>query len=275
MTSTNPLVSVDWLAAHQSDPDLVIVDSRWYLDGTDARGVYEAGHIAGAVFADLDVDISAPASKAGRHPLPTASSFAAAMSNLGIGDNSHVVVYDDCGGVVAGRLWWMLDALGRGASVLAGGIDAWTEPLQVGPTRRIEPAVFTEQSFPSTRFVTADQVAGRSKEVVVVDARSASRYSGEPFRVDARFGHVPGAVNVPNTENFVDGTTDFKTTSQLASAYAKVGIDDPDQPVVVYCGSGVSASADLLALRLLGHTNVQLYTGSWSEWGADPDRPIG
>ncbi len=274
MTSTNPFVSVDWLTAHRSDPDLVIVDSRWYLDGTDARGVYEAGHIAGAVFADLDVDISAPAGKAGRHPLPTAASFAAAMSNLGIGDHTHVVVYDDQGGVVAGRLWWMLDALGHDVSVLAGGIDAWNEPLELGSARRIEPAIFTEQPFPSTRFVTADQVAGRSNEVIVVDARSSGRYSGEPFHVDARFGHVPGAVNVPNTENFAEDTTDFKTTSQLASIYAQAGIGDPDQPVVVYCGSGVSASADLLALRLLGHTNVQLYTGSWSEWGADPCRPI-
>ncbi len=263
-----PLVDADWLATHRDE--VAICDTRWYLDGRSAKDAYDAGHIAGAVFVDLDTDLSAPPGPRGRHPLPEPDDFAAAMSRLGIGDDTTVVAYDDTGGIQAARMWWMLDSLGRAAAVLDGGIDSWTEPLSTEPADPPQ-ATFTPMPWPRTRFVTADDVAGRGPGVQLLDARSLERYRGDENPIDPRFGHVPGATSAPATDNLIDGR--LRPVEDLARSYAERSIT-ADTPTIAYCGSGVSACTDLLALRLVGVEDLALYVGSWSEWGADPTRPV-
>lgn len=263
------VVDAAWLGDHLHDPSLVVADVRWYLDGRSARDAYERGHIPGAVFVDLDTDLAAPpSSTGGRHPLPEPADFAAAMGALGIGDGSRVVAYDDTGGVTAGRMWWMLDALGHEAAVLDGGIEAWGHGLETG-ARRAEPAMFTARSWPAERIVSADELeAALGSDMVILDARSADRFA-HGAAIDPRPGHVPGARSAPATDNIVDGR--LLGRDELAARYGRLGA--ADAPVVAYCGSGVSACIDLLALRRAGLPDGRLFVGSWSAWGADPDRP--
>ena len=269
MSIFGPTVSAAWLADHLGDDGLAVVDSRWSLDGGPARAAFEDAHIPSAVFADLDVDLSAPASAdAGRHPLPAPEAFAAAMSRLGIGDDSRVVVYDDAGGVIAARLWWMLDVLGRPAAVLDGGLAAWTGPMVNGPAT-VSPAAFTPVDWPANRVITkADLAASLGGAMTILDARAPDRYAdGGP--VDPRPGHIPGAVNAPAGANLVDGR--FRDGADLADHYAALGASSDD--VVAYCGSGVTACSDLLGRRLAGLPDAKLYVGSWSQWGADESLP--
>ena len=264
-----PTVSAAWLEEHLGDDGLVVVDSRWSLDGGPARAAFDDAHIPSAVFADLDVDLSAPASTdAGRHPLPTPDAFADAMARLGVGDDSRVVVYDDAGGVIAARLWWMLDVIGRPAAVLDGGLAAWSGPMATGP---VEPAsaVFSPVPWPANRVITkADLAASLGGAMTILDARSPDRYA-EGGPVDPRPGHIPGAVNAPAGANLVDGR--FREGAELADHYAAVGATGDD--VVAYCGSGVTACADLLGRRLAGLPDAKLFVGSWSQWGADESLP--
>ena len=264
-----PTVSAAWLEEHLGDDGLVVVDSRWSLDGGPARAAFDDAHIPSAVFADLDVDLSAPASTdAGRHPLPTPDAFADAMARLGVGDDSRVVVYDDAGGVIAARLWWMLDVIGRPAAVLDGGLAAWSGPMATGP---VEPAsaVFSPVPWPANRVITkADLAASLGGAMTILDARSPDRYA-EGGPVDPRPGHIPGAVNAPAGANLVDGR--FREGAELADHYAAVGATGDD--VVAYCGSGVTACADLLGRRLAGLPDAKLFVGSWSQWGADEALP--
>ena len=299
-----PVVEADWLADNLGS--VVVADVRWYLDGRSGWDAYDRGHLPGARFVDLDADLSAASSPGeGRHPLPNPDRFAAAMGRLGIGDGDRVVAYDDAGGVIAARLWWMLDSLGHPAAVLDGGIGAWAGPLETAPAVWA-PAEFTARRWPEDRFVSIDdldQLRGRPG-IVVIDARSAERYRGEPNSIDPRFGHVPGALNMPATANLAaDGR--LLSSAELRSNYAAIGAaasdtaegsgaradgksgseaSDTGEPgagestgtsnVVAYCGSGVSACCDLLALRRAGLGNGRLFVGSWSAWGADPARPI-
>ncbi|MBW3537255.1 MAG: sulfurtransferase [Actinobacteria bacterium] len=276
-----PLVDAKWLAANLDHPDLVVADVRWSLTGPDAgRAAYEEGHIPGAVFVDLDAELAATPSdpgKGGRHPLPASAAFAAAMSGKGIGDNHVVVAYDDSGGSTAARLWWMLDALGHPAAVLDGGIAAWDGFIQTeAPDRPL--AMFSEKPWPAKAVADADAVAeAAEKGVPLIDARTPERFRGEQEPVDARAGHIPGAVNVPWAENLTDERR-FQPPRTLRDRYAAVGVDpsgtDDGEAPIVYCGSGVTACHDVLALRAAGVGPVRLYVGSWSEWSADPDRPI-
>ena len=266
-----PVVEADWLADNLDS--VVVADVRWYLDGRSGRDAYDRGHLPGARFADLDADLSAVASPAGgRHPLPDPDRFAAAMGRLGIGDGDRVVAYDDAGGVIAGRLWWMLDSLGHPAAVLDGGIGAWAGPLETAQGTW-EPAEFTARRWPEDRFVDIDELdrlRGRP-DLVVIDARSAERYRGDPNSIDPRFGHIPGAMNMPATGNLAaDGR--LLSAAELRSRYAAIGAETSN--VIAYCGSGVSACCDLLALRRAGLGSGRLFVGSWSAWGADPDRPV-
>jgi len=271
MVLPGPLVDVDWLASHLGE--VVVADVRWYLDGRSGREAYDGGHLPGSVFVDLDADLSDPPGPAGRHPLPSPEAFAAAMGRLGIGDGMPVVAYDDMGGIVASRLWWMLDVLGEHSAVLDGGIDGWSGPLSTD-TVVPDPARFTARPWPRERFVDADEVdvLRARPNVLVLDARSAERYEGGPNPIDSRFGHIPGARNAPCGGNLEDGH--MRPASVLRERYEHLGAHQVER-VVAYCGSGVSACHDLLALELAGFEDTALYVGSWSEWGADPSRPVG
>lgn len=266
-----PLVDVDWLA---SNLDRVsVVDVRSYMDGRSGRDAYAAGHIPGAGFAHLDEDLSAPIGETGgRHPLPDPADFASVMSRLGIDNDTAVVAYDDAGGTIAARLWWMLDNQGVDVAVLDGGIPAWTGELSTQPSTP-DPAAFTARPWADGSTLSADQVAERTgTDTIILDARSGARFAGEPFHVDARYGHIPSAHSAPATANIDPDTGRFETVDQSRERYAAVGALDAGE-VVAYCGSGVTACADLLALRRLG-VHARLYVGSWSEWGADTSRPI-
>lgn len=268
-----PVVDAGWLVANRQD--VVVADVRWYLDGRSGRAAYLAGHLPGAIWVDIDTDLSAPADPVlGRHPLPTPAAFARALGALGIGNGATVVAYDDTGGAQAARLVWLLRRLGQPAAVLDGGIGAWTGPLESGPGAL--PAVDRQAiDWPTDAFRTADDVArlAAAGDAVVLDARAADRYTGETvLAVDPRSGHVPGARSAPWAANLTDQGT-FADAAELRSRYEALGVAEGTE-VVVYCGSGVTACHDLLALELIGVDDAALYPGSWSAWAADASRPI-
>lgn len=263
--SFGPLVSGDWLAAHLDD--VRVVDVRWYLDGTSGWEAYLGGHIPGAVWLDLDTDLSSPASGAqGRHPLPTPEQFAAALGRAGIADGTPVVGYDDAGGSVAARLWWLLHVLDAPAAVLDGGIAAWDGALvaEVPAVQTIDRQV---REWPPERFVSAEQLAAAT-DAAVFDARTAERYAHGDDAIDPRPGHIPGSISAPWAGN-LDDAGRFRAAGALRERFAATR----GRPAVAYCGSGVTACHDLLAMELAGTTRTALYPGSWSQWAADPTRP--
>ncbi len=259
-----PLVSADWLAAHLDD--VRIVDVRWYLDGRSGHDAYLDGHLPGAVWLDIDRDLSAPATPAdGRHPLATPEHFAAALGRVGLAEGTPVVAYDDTGGSTAARLWWMLHVLDEPVAVLDGGLAAWPERLVTAVPEF--PAVDRPaRPWPADRFVTADGLAASA--AAVYDARSAERYAHGDPAIDPRPGHIPGAHSAAWAGN-LDGDGRFRPAAELRQRYA----DAHDRGAIAYCGSGVTACHDLLAMKLAGIESTALYPGSWSQWGADPDRP--
>ena len=268
-----PLVSAGWLESHRSE--VRVVDARWYLDGRPGHAAYRRGHIPGAVWVDVDRELSGPASpESGRHPLPSTDAFAAAMSRLGIGDTTPVVVYDDARGSIAARLWWMLHILDHEVAVLDGGLDAWTGPLDtddVVPT----PARFTARAWPADRIVDADAVdALRSRDdALVLDARTAARFADGDPAIDPRPGHIPGARSAPWAGNIDAATGRVCATGELRARFDDLGASDA-RTIVAYCGSGVTACHDLLALTIAGFGDrLALYPGSWSQWAADDARP--
>ncbi len=262
-------VDATWLADHLHDPDLVVADVRWYLDDRSGHDAYDAGHIPGAVFVDLDTDLAAPPDFAGgRHPLPGPVEFSRTMSRLGIGDTHRVVAYDDVGGAIAARMWWMLDVLGVAAAVLNGGIGGWTGEVSTESTVPVR-SWFSTQPWPSERMASADEIERlRGGEVVVLDARDTERYT-HGSAIDPRPGHIPGARSAPFADNLEGGL--LRADGVLRARYEALGVGE--RPVVVYCGSGVTACHDLLAIRRAGLGNGRLFVGSWSAWGADAERP--
>lgn len=273
------LISAADLAVHLADPSVVIVDVRHDLGQPDAWGEaeYRRGHLPGARFAHLDRDLSAPKSgRNGRHPLPSPEASAAVFGRLGIDATKQVVAYDQGAGTYAARLWWMLRRLGHDAvAVLDGGIDAWKRegfPLTTD-VAAAQPTVFTVRQV--TPSVDVETVAANlaSPSQLLVDARGRERFRGDVEPIDPIPGHIPGAVNRPYTENLrPDGT--FKPAVQLADEFAALIKDRPLQSVVHYCGSGVTACHNLLAMTHAGIVGARLYPGSWSEWSADPSRGI-
>lgn len=264
-------------AAHRGERDVVIVDSRWYLDGRSGSEAHAHGHLPGAVFVDLDGWLAGAASPAaGRHPLPEPHVFARGMAESGIGDGSTVVVYDDAGGVIAARLVWMLRALGREAAVLDGGIDAWQRAhentsLESGSVT-VSTASFTERAWPDFALASIDetQSAAADRSALVLDARTLDRYRGETEPVDARAGHIPGAQSLSCRDNVAaDGT--LLDVGALRERLTALGAGE--RPVISYCGSGVTACHTLLVLELAGFEPGRLYPGSWSQYAADPHRP--
>ncbi|MEP7046129.1 MAG: sulfurtransferase [Ilumatobacteraceae bacterium] len=265
-----PFVDAGFVDTH---PEAVLADVRWYLDGRDGKAAFEAGHIAGAVWVDLDHQLAShdrPATD-GRHPFPTPTAFAAAMGSLGIGNDSLVVAYDDTGGLTAGRLAVMLRMLGCDATVLAGGLKSWPGSVEIGPGRTPSAADFAPIDWPTDRLAGAQEVeriiaAGGT----AIDARSQDRFVGEVVQIDKRAGHIPGARNAPWGDVLgTDGKP--RTPEALRRHYRALGADDGHE-TVAYCGSGVSACMNVLAMEHAGLAAPRLYVASWSGWSADPNR---
>ncbi|MEP7360570.1 MAG: sulfurtransferase [Chloroflexota bacterium] len=266
------LISADELAARLDDQAaslrLRVLDVRWYLNKPDAgRAAYDAGHIPGAVFADLETDLSDPngLGAPGRHPLPTPAAFKARMEALGIGSQMLVVGYDDANGTVAARLWWMLDNLGHrgGAAVLDGGLPAWTQsgrPLSTDEAHY--PAARLELADEWHHVITREALAARLDYMTVLDARAGERYRGEVEPIDPVPGHIPSAVSAPAPGN-LDADGRFLPPSQLRSRFQAL---NTGKPFVTSCGSGVVACHNALAMRQAGLPDPILYAGSYSDW---------
>ena len=262
----SPLIDVAQLRDAIGDADLRIVDVRWYLGRHgEGRAAYDRGHLPGAVHLDLDDDLSAPDGP-GRHPLPDPAGFARRIGQAGIGPGHRVVAYDDAGGWVGARLWWMLERLGHPwVRVLDGGIGAWTAaggPLvtevPAWPEARFEPA----SGWSGT--IDRDELRRRLGSLLLLDARAGARYRGEVEPIDPAAGHIPTAVSAPYEENLgPDGR--FLSPEVLAARFHALGADG-DAEVVTYCGSGTSALHHALAMRLIGLPDPILYVGSWSDW---------
>ncbi|HET9093834.1 MAG TPA: sulfurtransferase [Solirubrobacteraceae bacterium] len=267
-----PFVDADWVARHREE--VVLADVRWYLDGRSGQEAYGRGHLPGAVFVDLDTVLAEPHTddRHGRHPLPTPERFAAGLGELGIGDHDTVVAYDDAGGVIAARLVWLLRATGHRAALLDGGLDAWpASDLQTGPPAPARPSArFTAVPWPTRALATIDEVAAGGN--ALIDARDHARFAGGPDPVDPRSGHIPGAHSVP-TRDHLDPSGRIAAPEALRETFSRAGIG-PQTPVISYCGSGVTACHNLLALERAGLGPGRLYPGSWSEWSRDPARPV-
>jgi len=276
MSQEQHLVGVDWLVANHADPNVIVVDCRWYLDGKEARHVYEGGHIPDALFVDVDEELAGPVredGRGGRHPLPDLDAFAATLSRLGVRPESMVVAYDDRSGAIAARMWWMLRYVGHsGGRVLDGGIDAWKaagQPLATKPHTPDTAPLLTLTPHPEM-VVKAAEVAARPASCCLIDARAPERYAGEHEPIDPRAGHIPGAQSLPWAGNLTEDGL-FADRSALEARYAQA---TTAEDVVAYCGSGVTACHDLLALALIGRDDARLYVGSWSDWSSDPNRPV-
>lgn len=274
------LISAAEVTAHLDDPDWAIVDCRFALaDPTKGRRDYLAAHIPGAIYAHLDEDLAAPIipGKTGRHPLPAVDDFVVTLSRWGIDDRTQVVVYDDNSGFIAGRLWWMLRWLGHdAAALLDGDWRLWlaeARPTRAGVEMRA-PRVFIARPRPHL-LATTDEIAAKLGDPTLhlFDVRMAERYRGENETIDPFAGHIPGAVNAPYTLN-LDADGRFLAASELRERYEALLGDAPVHEAIFYCGSGVSAVHDLLALEIAGLGMGRLYAGSWSEWIADPARPV-
>ena len=275
-----PIVDLAWLAEHQAD--VVVADVRWYLDGRSGRAAYDAGHLPGAVFVDLDRWLAAHGSPAeGRHPLPEPEVFAEGMGTLGIGDDSVVVAYDDSGGIIASRLVWMLRVTGHDAALLDGGLGAWRGELSRAEVQ-LPPADFAVAPWPAERLASIDDAARPGPGVTVIDARQRDRFLGGPDPVDPRSGHIPGARSLDCRGNLgPDGR--LLPVSVLQQRFSAVGIegeigsgsqDGTANDVISYCGSGVSACLNLIAMEHAGLGGGRLYPGSWSQWSNDFERPV-
>jgi thiosulfate/3-mercaptopyruvate sulfurtransferase len=263
-----PVVDPAWVQARRAD--VVLADVRWYLDGRSGRAAYDAGHLPGAVFVDLDRWLAAHATPdAGRHPLPAPETFAEGMAAVGIGDDDVVVAYDDDAGTVAARLVWLLRITGHDAALLDGGLTAYDGPLETTAHERPR-ASFTARPWPAEWLADIDEASDGGN--VVIDARDAARFRGEREPVDPRAGHIPGARSVPARGN-VDETGRFLPLDELRRRFTAAGVTD-EAAVVSYCGSGVTACQNLLALEHAGFRPGRLYPGSWSQYSYDATRPV-
>jgi thiosulfate/3-mercaptopyruvate sulfurtransferase len=283
-SARSPLVSVAELDAWLAEPTApIVVDLRWYLGRPgDGRAAYLDGHVPGAIFLDLDEDLADPngLGAPGRHPLPDPETFVARMAAVGIGDGSRVVGYDDAGGWVAARLWWMLDNLGFGrrgvdgehVGVLDGGINAWVDAgrqLEAGaaaaPAGPAGPARLSLRG-PWQGVIDREVLKGRLGSVTLLDARAPERYRGEVEPVDPVAGHIPTAISAPFGGN-LDAEGRMKDLDGLRARYGELGITPTSEGgVVVSCGSGTSAAHHSLAMRAAGLPDPILYVGSYSDW---------
>ncbi|RYJ19770.1 thiosulfate sulfurtransferase [Streptomyces sp. L-9-10] len=248
----------------------VLLDARWQLGGPPGRAQYEAGHLPGAVYIDLDQELAGPPGAAGRHPLPEVAAFGAAMRRAGVSQDTPVVVYDGGQSWAAARAWWLLRWAGHpDVRVLDGGLAGWTGPVT---TEIPTPAEGDFTPAPGALpLLDADAAAVLAREGLLLDARAAERYRGDVEPIDRVGGHIPGALSAPTSENVAENGG-FRPAQDLVARFAKMGVTG-DSKVGVYCGSGVSAAHEVLALEIAG-IPAALYAGSWSEWSADTSRPV-
>ncbi|HEX9063565.1 MAG TPA: sulfurtransferase [Streptosporangiaceae bacterium] len=272
-----PLIAARDLARllDSGDPP-ALLDVRWQLGGPPGLQRYEAGHLPGAAYLDLDTDLAAPpgTGAGGRHPLPAAADFQAAMRRAGLRARQLAVAYDDRDATVAARLWWLLRYFGHDrVAVLDGGFAAWrTAGLPVSTQAAgQEPGDFTAGPGGAMPVLDDAAAAGLARTGVLLDVRAAARYRGDTEPVDPVAGHIPGAVSAPAPGN-VGSDGRFLPVTELARRFSDLGVRDAI-PAGAYCGSGVTAAQSVLALELAGWT-AALYPGSWSAWCADPARPV-
>jgi thiosulfate/3-mercaptopyruvate sulfurtransferase len=260
----------------------VLLDVRWRLGGPPGLDRYREGHLPGAQFADLDRDLAGPPGAGGRHPLPDAGRFQAAMRRAGISDDRPVVAYDENDSTAAARAWWLLRYFGhQQVQVLDGGYQAWLAadlPIETGPAAAREPGTFTARPG-HLPLLDAEGAARMAREGVLLDARAAERYRGETEPVDPVAGHIPAAVSAPTTGN-LDPAGRFLDAAALRDRFTGLGVGaaapgTPDGAVTtgVYCGSGVTAAHEVLAMAIAG-IPAALYVGSWSDWITGPARPV-
>ncbi|GHH26687.1 sulfurtransferase [Streptomyces lanatus] len=275
----NVIISAtDLASALTGENPPVLLDVRWQLTLAktpgeppfDGRAAYEAGHIPGAVYVDLDRELASAPGAHGRHPLPDLAEFGTAMRRAGVSSGTPVVVYDGGQGWAAARAWWLLRWTGHpDVRVLDGGLPVWQGPLERAvPT----PAEGDFEPVPGAAgLLDADGAAALARSGVLLDARAGERYRGEVEPIDPVGGHIPGALSAPTNENVAtDGR--FLPGEELTARFKALGASG-DTRVGVYCGSGVSAAHQVLALAVAG-ISADLYVGSWSEWSSDPSRPV-
>jgi thiosulfate/3-mercaptopyruvate sulfurtransferase len=283
-----PLIEVaDLAAALTSEAPPVLLDVRWQLGGPPGIESYRAGHVPGAVYIDLDAQLAGRPGDGGRHPLPNQADFEAAMRAAGVRAGQPVVVYDAGDGTIAARLWWMLRYYGHGqVQLLNGGFRAWAEagqPVSADDVAAL-PGDFTAAAG-HMPMLDAGAAAEVARGGILLDARAPARYRGETEPIDRVAGHIPGAISAPTAEN-VTASGLFRPAAELRERFAALGVDldagaagaataggDSGLPVGAYCGSGVTAAHEVLALELAG-VPAALYVGSWSGWITDPSRPV-
>jgi thiosulfate/3-mercaptopyruvate sulfurtransferase len=274
------LIQASDVYAHRNDPNWRFLDCRFRLGDTDeGRRLYKAGHLPGALYVHLDEDLSGPvvAGETGRHPLPSVAEAVKLFSALGIDEQVQVVAYDDMGGAIAARVWWMLHWLGHeAAAVLNGGIAAWEAAGYVleAEQPRVTPRTFSVRGS-KKQVVSAedvDRIRGKGGWRVI-DSRTPERYRGEEEPIDPVAGHIPGAKNAPHPETIgADGQ--FKSAEELRKHFSDIIGETSSEQTVFYCGSGVTACRNLLAYQEAGLGDAALYAGSWSDWIAPGTRPV-
>lgn len=276
--SYTTLIGAHELAEHANDPDWVLFDCRFDLANPQfGRAAYAEAHLPRAFFMDLDADMSGPKTgRNGRHPLPDPAAFAARLAECGVGNQTQVVAYDDAGGMYAARLWWLMRWVGHHrVAVLDGGLQAWQRGAGVlsDEVPVPKPTVFTLSLQPLRVEVDAVLAHLGSTGMLVIDARSPDRFRGENEVLDPVGGHIPGAINRFFRDN-LDADGCFRQASVLREAFGTLLRGADPHLVVHQCGSGVTACHNLLAMEAAGLTGARLYAGSWSEWCADPTRPV-
>lgn len=275
------IVSTEILAQHLRSPDWIIIDCRFDLANPNwAKQEYLIGHIPGAFFADLDRDLASPITPtSGRHPLPDPDRWRETVSNWGINPETQIVAYDSTGGSLAAvRVWWLLRAYQhQNVAVLDGGYPKWILEKRELETDLPQPkpgSIFSNDLDPRVMVTSAELIElYADPEIQLIDARAAERFRGEIEPIDPVAGHIPGAKNRPVAQNLNANQT-FKTPEQLRLEFVELLQGGSPANVIAYCGSGITAAHNLLAMEIAGLSGARLYAGSWSEWIRDPSRPV-